>query len=241
MFEWTEERVSFMADACERTDFHEKLAALLSPYLKKTDSVCDAGCGLGYLSLALSPLVGHVTAAERDDRALDALRCQLARRHIRNVTPLCTDVLAYTPPVPFDAMVFCFFGSMEEIVAAARRQCRGTVLAIVRDDTCHRFSGAPREPGRHSFTSACGYLGRQGIPYTSRRMALDFPQPIIDTMMKFGKTREDARRFMALYGRGDAAEALPTSLVSTGDPEFPWQLPGVRRFGMIVIRGGESI
>ena len=121
---------------------------------------------------------------------------------------------------------------MEEIVAAARRQCRGTVLAIVRDDTCHRFSGAPREPGRHSFTSACGYLERQGIPYTSRRMALDFPQPF--------RTREDARRFMALYGRGDAAEALRTSLVSTGDPEFPWQLPGVRRFGMIVIRGGES-
>lgn len=234
MFEWTEERVSFMADACERTDFHEKLAALLSPYLKKTDSVCDAGCGLGYLSLALSPLVGHVTAAERDDRALDVLRRQLARRHIRNVTPLCTDVLAYTPPEPFDAMVFCFFGSMEEIVAAARRQCRGTVLAIVRDDTCHRFSGAPREPERHSFESACGYLERQGIPYTSRRMALDFPQPFC--------TREDARRFMALYGREDAAEALRTSLVSTGDPEFPWQLPGVRRFGLIVIstKKGEN-
>ena len=226
MFEWTEERVSFMADACERTDFHEKLAALLSPYLQKTDSVCDAGCGLGYLSLALSPLVGHVTAAERDDRALDVLRRQMARRHIRNVTPLCTDVLAYTPPVPFDAMVFCFFGSMEEIVAAARRQCRGTVLAIVRDDTCHRFSGAPREPGRHSFESACSYLERQGIPYTSRRMALDFPQPL--------RTREDAQRFMALYGGGDEAEALPTPLVSTGDPEFPWQLPGVRRFGMII-------
>ena len=114
MFEWTEERVSFMADACERTDFHTKLAALLSPYLKKTDSICDAGCGLGYLSLALSPLVGHVTAAERDDRALDVLRRQLARRHICNVTPLCTDVLAYTPSEPFDAMVFCFFGGMED-------------------------------------------------------------------------------------------------------------------------------
>ena len=148
------------------------------------------------------------------------------------MTPLCTDVLAYTPSEPFDAMVFCFFGSMEEIVAAARRQCRGTVLAIVRDDTCHRFSGAPREPGRHSFESACGYLERQGIPYTSRRMALDFPQPL--------RTWEDAQRFMALYGRGDAAEALPTSLVSTGDPEFPWQLPGVRRFGLIVISTKEG-
>ena len=164
MLEWTEERVSYMADACERTDFHEKLAALLSPYLKRTDSVCDAGCGLGYLSLALSPLVGHVTAAERDDRALDVLRRQLARRHIRNVTPLCTDVLAYTPPEPFDAMVFCFFGSMEEILAAALRQCRGTVLAVVRDDVCHRFSGAPRAPGRHSFDAACGVLDAHGIP-----------------------------------------------------------------------------
>ena len=135
MFEWTEERVSFMADACERTDFHEKLAALLSPYLKKTDSVCDAGCGLGYLSLALSPLVGHVTAAERDDRALDVLRRQLARRHIRNVTPLCTDVLAYTPSEPFDAMVFCFFGSMEEIVAAAVRLARELDGEVISADS----------------------------------------------------------------------------------------------------------
>ena len=175
-----------------------------------------------------------MTAAERDDRALDVLRRQLARRHIRNVTPLCTDVLAYTPPVPFDAMVFCFFGSMEEILAAARRQCRGTVLAVVRDDVCHRFSGAPRAPGCHSFDAACGVLDAHGIPYTAQRAALDFPQPL--------RTREDARRFAALYGRGDAAEALPTSLVSTGDPEFPWQLPGVRRFGLIVIstKEGES-
>ena len=233
MFEWTEERVSFMADACERTDFHEKLAALLSPYLKKTDSVCDAGCGLGYLSLALAPLVGHVTAAERDDRALDVLRCQLTRRHIRNVTPLCTDVLAYTPPVPFDAMVFCFFGSMEEILAAALRQCRGTVLAVVRDNVRHRFSGAPRAPGRHSFDAACGVLDAHGIPYTAQRAALDFPQPF--------RTLEDARTFLTIYGGGAPAEDdLRAKLISTGDPDFPWQLPGVRRFGMIAFSTEEG-
>ena len=233
MFEWTEERVSFMADACERTDFHEKLAALLAPYLKKTDSVCDAGCGLGYLSLALSPLVGHVTAAERDDRALDVLRRQLARRHIRNVTPLCTDVLAYTPSEPFDAMVFCFFGSMEEILAAALRQCRGTVLTVVRDDVCHRFSGAPRAPDRHSFDAACGVLDAHGIPYTAQRAALDFPQPF--------RTLEDARTFLTLYGGGAPAEDdLRAKLISTGDPDFPWQLPGVRRFGMIAFSTEEG-
>ena len=117
---------------------------------------------------------------------------------VANVTPLCTDILAYTPAEKFDAMVFCFFGSMEEILAAALRQCRGTVLAVVRDDVCHRFSGAPRAPGRHSFDAACGVLDALGIPYTAQRAALDFPQPF--------RTLEDARTFLTLYGGGAPAE-----------------------------------
>ena len=124
MFSWSADTVRFMADACRRTDFHEKLTALLLPYLKPTDHICDAGCGLGYLSLALSPHAARVTAAERDAAALAVLRQELDARGITNVTPLCADVLAYTPPVPFDAMVFCFFGSMEEILAAARAVAR---------------------------------------------------------------------------------------------------------------------
>ena len=192
MFEWTEERVSFMADACERTDFHTKLAALLSPYLKRTDSVCDAGCGLGYLSLALSPLVGHVTAAERDDRALDVLRCQLARRDIRNVTPLCTDVLAYTPSEPFDAMVFCFFGSMEEIVAAARRQCRGTVLAIVRDDTCHRFPVRPVSRDGTALRAPAAIWSGKASPTPAAAWRWTFP-----SLSARGRTRSALRRCTA--------------------------------------------
>ena len=164
------------------------------------------------------------------------LRQELDARGVANVTPLCADVLAYTPPVPFDAMVFCFFGSMEEILAAALRQCRGTVLAVVRDDVCHRFSGAPRAPGRHSFDAACGVLDAHGIPYTAQRAALDFPQPF--------RTLEDARTFLTIYGGGAPAEDdLRTKLISTGDPDFPWQLPGVRRFGIIAftMKEGEYI
>ncbi len=187
------------------------MTALLLPYLKPTDHICDAGCGLGYLVLACSPHAAHITAAERDAAALSVLRQELDALGITNVTPLCADVLAYTPPVPFDAMVFCFFGSMEEILAAALRQCRGTVLAVVRDDVCHRFSGAPRAPGRHSFDAACGVLGAHGIPYTAQRAALDFPQPF--------RTLEDARTFLTLYGGGAPAEDdLRAKLISTGDP-----------------------
>lgn len=233
MFKWTQESIAYMDDACRRTDFHRKLAAELQPYLRETDSVCDAGCGLGYLSLSLAPYVGAVTAVERDSQALAVLERELALRHIENVHPCCEDVFAHRPEKPYDAMVFCFFGSMEEILAAALRQCRGTVLAVVRDDVCHRFSGAPRAPGRHSFDAACGVLDAHGIPYTAQRAALDFPQPF--------RTLEDARTFLTIYGGGAPAEDdLRAKLISTGDPDFPWQLPGVRRFGMIAFSTEEG-
>lgn len=231
MFEWTEERVSFMADACERTDFHEKLAALLAPYLKRTDSVCDAGCGLGYLSLALAPHVRHITAAERDDAALAVLRRELAARHIENVTPLCADVFTHRPAEPYDAMVFCFFGSMDEILSVAAARCRGTVIAVKRDQTGHRFT-VTKQPlgGTHVVDAACR-LSELGIPYELKRTAFRFDQPF--------RSWEDARRFFEVYRRRDDVSLITDALLrerleETGDSEFPWRLPSLRPAGILV-------
>ena len=119
MFRWTDDRIRFMADAAGKTDFHRRLAAELLPYLTPEDAVCDAGCGLGHLSLALSPYVRTVTAVEREQRALAVLERELALRQIENVHPCCEDVFTHRPVKPYDAMVFCFFGSMDEILSAA--------------------------------------------------------------------------------------------------------------------------
>ena len=229
MFNWTDETIRFMEDACRRTDFHEDLTAMLLPHLSCASRVCDAGCGLGYLSLTLAPHVAHVTAAERDDRALDVLRRELTARCITNVTPLCTDVLTYVPPEKFDAMVFCFFGSMEEILATAARCCRGTVLAVVRNDARHRFSGKSRGPGRHSYETACRILTEKGISFTTRTASFAFDQPF--------RSLEAARRFFELYG---GSEDWRSRLVETGDPEFPWQLPSRREFGLITFQMGDG-
>ena len=64
MYHWTADGIGWMADASRQTDFYRLLAAELAPYLKPEDRICDAGCGLGFLSLALSPYVRSVTAAE---------------------------------------------------------------------------------------------------------------------------------------------------------------------------------
>ena len=229
MFKWTQESIAYMDDACRRTDFHRKLTAELQPYLRETDCVCDAGCGLGYLSLSLAPYVGAVTAVERDSQALAVLEREVKARGIANVTAVQDDVLAYRPDTRFDAMVFCFFGSIEEILAAAARCCRGTVLAVVRNDARHRFSGKSRGPGRHSYDTACRILAEKGISFTTRTASFAFDQPF--------RSLEAARRFFELYG---GSEDWRARLVETGDPEFPWQLPSRREFGLITFQMGDG-
>lgn len=229
MFKWTQESIAYMDDACRRTDFHQRLAAELQPYLRETDCVCDAGCGLGYLSLSLAPYVGAVTAVEWDSQALAVLEREVKAQGIANVTAVQGDVLAYRPDTRFDAMVFCFFGSIEEILAAAARCCRGTVLAVVRNDARHRFSDKSRRPGRHSYETACRVLTEKGISFTTRTASFAFDQPF--------RSLEAARRFFELYG---GSEDWRARLVETGDPEFPWRLPSRRDFGLIVFQAGDG-
>ncbi len=47
------------------------------------------------------------------------------------------------------------------------------------------------------------------------------------------RSLEAARRFFELYGGN---EDWRSRLVETGDPEFPWQLPSRREFGLITFR-----
>ena len=232
MFRWTDDMIRFMADAAGCTDFHQRLASELLPWLHPDDTVCDAGCGLGYLSLALAPHVRHITAAERDAAALAVLERELAARHIENVTPLCADVFTHRPDRPYDAMVFCFFGSMDEILSVAAAQCRGTVIAVKRDQTDHRFT-VTKQPlgGTHGVDAACCRLSELGIPYQLKRTAFRFDQPF--------RSLEDARRFFALYRRQDDAaliteELLRERLEATGDAVFPWRLPSLRPAGILL-------
>ena len=113
MFQWNEEMVRFMRDASERGDYHQRLVRWMLPDLHPADHICDAGCGLGYLSLALAPYVRRVTAADRSEEALSVLRENCVRRGVGNIDILPGDLLRAAPPAPYDAMVFSFFGRME--------------------------------------------------------------------------------------------------------------------------------
>ena len=69
---WDSEKIRYMRAAAERSDYYRQIASVIVPHLKKDAHVCDAGCGLGYLSAALAPQVAQVTAVLTVRTALES-------------------------------------------------------------------------------------------------------------------------------------------------------------------------
>ena len=140
MFTWTPEMIRLMQNANAHSEYHRQLAAILAPKLAGCRTLCDAGCGLGSLSAALSPYFDAITAADVSDAAQDVLRETIRTQNLTNITPLPCDLLQSTDRTRYDGMVFCFFGSLAEILPVARRQCAKTLVIIKKNYELHRFS-----------------------------------------------------------------------------------------------------
>lgn len=118
--QWTDESIAFLRGAAAMNRYYETIAEKITPQLQENAHVCDAGCGIGELSLALKPYCHHVTAVDADELAIKTLEAHL----IKGVTAICGDMETPAPEKPYDAMVFCLFGRTEDTLRIARKQCR---------------------------------------------------------------------------------------------------------------------
>ena len=134
--------------------------------LSDTTVLCDAGCGLGFLALQLAQRYPRVTAADISEQALDIAHAQAEEKRVSNLEIVQTDLLAYAPETRFDAMVFCLFGKMPEILPIAKRCCAGRIVVIKKAFTHHRFSMS-RVPLRDEVTDrAADFLRERGVRFS---------------------------------------------------------------------------
>lgn len=235
MFQWTDEIMAFRADADGYGHFDAAIAARVAAYLPPGGRVCDAGCGMGFLSMELCRRGFSVTAVDESAAALSFLRRRQAQEGLADMTILQGDLFSMTPDRPYDAMVFCLFGGVEQSLAAIRRQCRGRAVLVKKDWSHHRFDPQHRPMRRHSsFQHACDRLQALSVPYDSCRFTLEMGQPL--------RSVDEARRFLAAYAPDGAlpdrqqAQAL---LQPTGRTDFPYYLPAQRSLGFIVLDAGN--
>lgn len=227
---WERDMIMFMGRASEYADYNQRLAEKMLPWLRGDTHICDAGSGLGYLSLALSPHVGRVTAVERNPDAAAVLSENCRRLGISNVVSRCGAIADVLPEKPYDAMVFCFFGRMREILALAKTQCRGEVFVFTRNYAAHRFSAGTHPTGYEGFPQFADALHKLGIPAHKETFTLEFGQPFRDL--------EEAHRFFRLYSKDqDKAVLTPTfirsQLTQTGREDFPLYLPHQKHLGFL--------
>ena len=228
---WEKDMVRFMRDASEYGDYNQRIAGILAQELDGQIHVCDAGCGLGYLSLALAPYAGRVTGVERNPDAAAVLAENAGKLGLTNVRALCGPIEDLTPEIPYDAMVFCFFGGIDEILTLAKKQCRGKVMIVTRNYTTHRFSVGSHSTGSYGYRTSHDTLSALGIPFRETTMELEFGQPF--------RSFADARRFYETYSK-DADKAVITDaflrekLVETGDRTFPFYMPHRRSLALLI-------
>ena len=232
---WNAEKIRFMEDAASQVPFNEAFAAAAAPFLPPDADLCDAGCGLGFLSLALAHYCASVTAADCDDAVLEILRKHQRARGIQNVHLLLCDIFSMPDDIKFDAMVFCFFGSIPETLHCIRRHCRGPAILFKKDWVNHRFLLSQQPIRKVSLCGAAAELSQFGVPFESRSFPVDMGQPF--------RSLDDAVAFFRLYDRSGRTDfdrgAIRQMLRPTDSQEFPYYLPAERNVGMIVLQADQ--
>ena len=229
MFAWTEESAAFWEDSASYTQSYERLAERAAARLSPEGNLFEGGCGLGHLSVALAKRGFAVTAMDLSPLPLRYLRANADRAGVR-LTVRTGDVFALPEGELYDSAVFCFFGSVTEILNWAKGHCRDRLILFKKNWSTHRFTRDPGVLRKYTYPLTCEELTLLGLPFETEVFDVDMGQPF--------RNLSDAVRFFRLYDPQTAvteAEAL-SRLTETGDPVFPYYLPALRSVGMIVIQ-----
>lgn len=233
MYQWTKDSIRFRIDAAETTKFDDKIIARILPDIPPTAHVCDAGCGLGYTSLALARHCARVTAVDTSKEALAVLRGNMEKDGVKNIGIVQGDLFSMRPKELYDAMVFCFFGRVEETLLAAKAQCGGTVYLVKKNWRNHRFTPGEVPLKNYTFQQTQLELDALGIPYCAQTFPVEMGQPF--------RSLEDAMLFFKTYRQAEDAEEIAPErvkrlLCENDSSELPYFLPASRTLGLIAIQ-----
>lgn len=234
MYHWTPDSIRFRIDAAEQIKYDDAIIAQILPHLPINAHICDAGCGLGYTSIALAKHCARVTAVDTSLEALSVLRQNIKANQIENIEVVEGDLFSMRPAQPYDAMLFCFFGRVMETLRAAKAQCRGTVFLVKKNWRNHRFTPGEVPLKRFTFQQTLIELDALNIPYRAETFSIEMGQPF--------RSLEDATTFFETYRQEDDDEDISPDkvkrLLCANDSEvFPYFLPSSRMLGIVAIDG----
>ncbi|MEG1500784.1 MAG: class I SAM-dependent methyltransferase, partial [Clostridiales bacterium] len=229
---WNEKSLVWYKQAAEYCNFHQQLAQKIMPYLDFEDQICDLGCGLGYLSLALAQHGYQVTAVDNDGRALDMLRQSIDSSDQGNIKILQADSDTLAEDQVWDVLILCFFGRLTEgdNLRNYLRHCRKRLISIVPGNLKSSISpaGVSRYTKEH-MPQLAAFLTEQQVQYQLEEDVWEFGQPF-DSI-------SEALAFINHYGQNNSqrnAEIhIKEKLITL--PNGGYYLPNQKQLGIFII------
>ncbi|MDD5806327.1 MAG: methyltransferase domain-containing protein [Eggerthellales bacterium] len=234
MSSWTPEIISYMADASRTSNYFARLSEIALRDLPAGSRVCDAGCGMGQLSLEMARAGMQVDAFDCSPQAIAYLTNSLGEASLSpgRVRPSLTD-FTRTPLEPgrFDRMVFSLSAAAVDAFDCGRKHGARSLVVI------NKMHPAPAQgdedrPIVYNLEKAVGHLCSLGLRTSATDVTLSLDQPF--------SSIESARRFFSLfrtraYPHGITDTQLRSELTATENPEFPYVLPVKRHLAVFRI------
>jgi SAM-dependent methyltransferase len=240
-FLWNEKTLAWFEAASAYTGFHSRLADVVRPYIEGCETLCDIGCGLGLLDLALAGDVRRAVCIDQSETAIAALNEIIRARGARNVVARTADANGLTEECG-DAVILSFFGSSGADIERFLPLCRKRLILIVHEKSsptrcANAVALRPRPLGAAEVTD---YLTNRRLKFRKTVAELEFGQPF--------RSLEDARDFIRIYAAAapdaDDADAggqsdwdrlygdMERRLVRTGLSDYPLYLPKPKRLAV---------
>lgn len=210
MFLWKKRMAEFMSQAYEYNKSHHSFVNEIKDQINYNDLICDAGCGLGYISLALSPYCRQIHAIDLQEKPLKILKDNISKMNIKNILVKQENIHEMTSSVQYDKMIFSFFGSIEEALSIGKKYCSGQIILLKNDARHHSMSIEKKTYKGPSFVKAKKYLEQHQIPYQVKKIKTEMGQPF--------RSIEDAVYFFNLYNRNLLKEIKEEDVIELLDP-----------------------
>lgn len=114
---WTPEGMAFLQDAMACCGYYPALGPAHRPLSAEAGPCVRRRVRAGRAVRGAAALLHHVTAVDRAAAPLENLRQRAG--HDPRLTVRQGDIRCLPPETPYDAMVFCLFGDVEEALTVA--------------------------------------------------------------------------------------------------------------------------
>ncbi|SKC46783.1 methyltransferase domain-containing protein [Maledivibacter halophilus] len=242
-FNWTFSNIKWFLEAEETTDFYEKSIKELEPYIKKSKTVIDIGCGIGSFSISLAKKGLDITAIDMSSKVIEVLRKRAQKNLIQNINTYNSKFESITNKESYDIVLMSYMmglvndSNMEKILNMSNKY---VVLILPIDEIKNDFSitelyeriGMNIELlKQQTYKELLEPLDRFKIKYDLKLIQSDFGQPF--------DSKEEALSFIKYYFKIPMIKNM--QLVNWIEEKLiiknkKYYLPNKKRSAMILIK-----